>query len=94
MLGVLSKLNKMRKRQRKGDVKIESGKRKNKNKKYRTQNKGWEGDQGRGAQNIGHISTCNVGETGSIPGSGRSPEEGNGNPFQCSCLENFMERGV
>ena len=31
---------------------------------------------------------------GSIPGSGRSPGEGNGNPFQCSCLENPMDRGV
>ena len=31
---------------------------------------------------------CNVGDLGSIPGSGRSPVEGNGNPLQCSCLEN------
>ena len=31
---------------------------------------------------------------GSIPGSGRSPEEGNGNPFQYSCWENPMERGA
>ena len=30
----------------------------------------------------------------SIPGSGRSPEEGNGNPFQYSCLENPMDRGA
>ena len=30
---------------------------------------------------------CNVGDPGSIPGSGRSPEEGNGNPLQYSCLE-------
>ena len=29
-----------------------------------------------------------------IPGSGRFPEEGNGNPLQCSCLENPMDRGV
>ena len=29
-----------------------------------------------------------------IPGSGRSPEEGNDNPFQYSCLENSMDRGV
>ena len=67
MLGVSSKLNKTRKRQIKDDVKIESGKIKKK-KKYRKQNKGWEGEQGRGAQNIGHISTCIVGELGSIPG--------------------------
>ena len=32
--------------------------------------------------------------TGSIPGSGRSPGEGNGNPLQCSCLENSMDRGA
>ena len=31
---------------------------------------------------------------GSTPGSGRSPGEGNGNPFQCSCLRNPMDRGV
>ena len=31
---------------------------------------------------------------GSIPGSGRSPGEGNGNPLQYSCLENSMDRGV
>ena len=33
-------------------------------------------------------SACNTGDMGSIPGSGRSPGEGNGNPFQYSCLEN------
>ena len=32
-------------------------------------------------------STCNAGDTGSIPGSGKCPGEGNGNPLQCSCLE-------
>ena len=31
---------------------------------------------------------------GSIPGSGRSPGGGHGNPFQCSCLENSMDRGA
>ena len=36
---------------------------------------------------------CNAGDLGSIPGSGRSPEEGNGNPPQYSCLENPMVRG-
>ena len=39
----------------------------------------------------GKESTCNVeaaGDAGSIPGSGRSPGEGNGNPLQYSCLEN------
>ena len=39
-------------------------------------------------------STCSAGDPGSIPGSGRSPGEGNGNPFQYSCPENPMERGV
>ena len=33
-------------------------------------------------------------ETGSIPGSERSPEEGNGNPLQYSCLEKPMDRGA
>ena len=33
-------------------------------------------------------------DLGSIPGSGRSPEEGNGNPLQYSCLENPMEGGA
>ena len=36
-------------------------------------------------------SACNAGDPGSIPGSGRSPGEGNGNPLQHSCLENPME---
>ena len=35
-----------------------------------------------------------TGAMGSIPGSGRSPGEGNGNPLQYSCLENPMDRGV
>ena len=39
-------------------------------------------------------SACNAGDPSSIPGSGRSPEEGNGNPFQYSCLENPMDRGA
>ena len=36
----------------------------------------------------------NTGDPGSIPGSGRSPGEGNGNPLQNSCLENPMDRGA
>ena len=36
-------------------------------------------------------SACDVGGPGSIPGSGRSPGEGNGNPLQYSCLENPMD---
>ena len=37
---------------------------------------------------------ANAGEVSLIPGSGRSPGEGNGNALQCSCLENPMDRGV
>ena len=37
---------------------------------------------------------CNAGDLGSIPGLGRSPGEGNGNPFQYSCQENPMNRGA
>ena len=40
----------------------------------------------------GKASACNAGDLGSIPGSGRSPGEGNGNPLQHSCLENPMDR--
>ena len=39
-------------------------------------------------------SACNAGDLGSIPGSGRSPGEGNGNPLQYSCLENPMGGGA
>ena len=39
-------------------------------------------------------SACNAGDLGLIPGSGRSPGEGNGNALQCSCLENSMDRGT
>ena len=39
-------------------------------------------------------SACKAGDLGSIPGSGRSPGEGNGNPLQYSCLENSMDRGA
>ena len=42
---------------------------------------------------VGKASTCNAGDMGSIPGSGRSPGEGNGNPLQY-CLENSMDRGA
>ena len=37
-------------------------------------------------------SACSVGDPGSVPGLGRSPGEGNGNPLQYSCLENPMNR--
>ena len=39
-------------------------------------------------------SACNAGDPGSIPGSGRSPGEGNGKPLQYSCLENPIDRGA
>ena len=39
-------------------------------------------------------SASNVGDSGSIPGLGRSPGEGNGNPLQYSCLENPMDEGA
>ena len=39
-------------------------------------------------------SACNAGDEGSIPGSGRSPEEGNGNQLQYSCLGNLIDRGA
>ena len=38
-------------------------------------------------------SACSTGDSGPIPRSGRSPGEGNGNPLQCSCLENSTDRG-
>ena len=38
-------------------------------------------------------SACKAGDPGLIPGSGRFPREGNGNPLQYSCLENPMDRG-
>ena len=42
----------------------------------------------------GKASSCSAGDPGSIPGLGRSPGEGNGNPLQYSCLENSMDRGA
>ena len=42
----------------------------------------------------GKVSAYNAGDLGSIPGSGRSPGEGNGNPLLYSCLENPMDGGA
>ena len=42
----------------------------------------------------GKEAACSVGDPGSIPGSGRSLGEGNGNPLQYSCLEYPMDEGV
>ena len=41
----------------------------------------------------GKVSASNAGDLGSIPGSGRSPGEGNDNPLHYSCLENSMDGG-
>ena len=43
---------------------------------------------------MGKESTGNAGDTGSIPGLGRSPGEGNGNALQYSCLKNPTDRGA
>ena len=40
------------------------------------------------------VSAGDTGDVGSIPGSRRSPGEGNSNPLQCSCLENPTNRGA
>ena len=42
----------------------------------------------------GKEPNCHVGDLGSIPGLGRSPGGGNGNPLQDSCLENLLDRGA
>ena len=43
---------------------------------------------------VSEESDCNEGDLGSIPGSERSPAEGNGNPLQYSCLENPIDGGA
>ena len=43
---------------------------------------------------VGKEPACNAGDLGSIPGSGRSPGEGNGNALQYSCLENPMDKAA
>ena len=42
----------------------------------------------------GKESACNAGDLGLIPGLGKIPGEGNGNPLQYSCLENSTDRGT
>ena len=46
------------------------------------------------APSVGKESACSARDVGSIPGSGRTPGEGKGNPLQYSCLENSMNRGT
>ena len=48
--------------------------------------------QGFPSGSVGKESACNAGDQGLIPGLGRSPGEGNGNPLQYSCLEKSMNR--
>ena len=43
---------------------------------------------------VGKESACSAGDPGLIPGLGRSPGEGNGNPLQNPCLENLMDKGT
>ena len=53
-----------------------------------------EGNNGFPGGSVVKNSPANAGDSGSIPGSGRYPGEGNGNPLQYSCLRNPMDRGV
>ena len=59
------------------------------------ENRAYHGLQGdfRGGSD-GKESACNVGDPGFIPGSGRLPGKGHGNPLQYSCLENSIDRGA
>ena len=50
--------------------------------------------QGFPGSSVSKESACSAGDPGSIPGLGRSPGEGNGNPLQYSCLKNLMDRGA
>ena len=43
---------------------------------------------------VGRECVCNAEDPGLIPGLGRSPGEGNGNPLQYSCLANLLNRGA
>ena len=68
---------------------------------WRKNRSGRNSDLGRGVRLpqwlSGKESTCNAeatGDSGSIPGLGRSPGGGNGNPLQYSCLKNPMDRGA
>ena len=51
-------------------------------------------DEGFPGGSDGKESACNVGDSGLIPGLGRSPGEGNGNSLQYSCLDNNMDWGA
>ena len=68
----------------------------NKDVRYRHTQRGklFSHEKGFPGDSDGKESACNVGDPGSIPESGRSPAEGNGNPLQYSCLENPMDGGA
>ena len=51
-------------------------------------------DRGFPSRSDSKESACSAGDLGSVPGLGRFPGEGNGNPLQYSCLENSMDRGT
>ena len=53
-----------------------------------------EGYEGFPGSSVGKESACSARDPDFIPGSGRTPGEGNGNPLQYSCLENPVDRGV
>ena len=54
----------------------------------------WRGFEDFPGGSDGKVSAYNAGDWGSMPGSGRSPGEGNGNPLQYSCLDNPMDGGA
>ena len=54
----------------------------------------WDPNPSLVAQSVKKESACSAGDRGSIPGLGRSPAEGNGNPLQYPCLENLMDTGA
>ena len=56
--------------------------------------RGSSSSQGSPGGSDGKASARNAGDPGSVLGSGRSPGEGNGNPFQHSCLENPIDGGT
>ena len=64
----------------------------------RSDEKFWQGFvglyKGFPCSSVGKESACSAGDPGLIPGLGRSPGEGNGNPLQYPCLENLMDRGT
>ena len=55
---------------------------------------GCKGNRGFPGSSVDKESAGHAGDPGLIPGSGRSPGEGNGNPLRYYCLENSMDRGA